>query len=156
MTQSKATVRSRPPHPTHPHLRTPTSAPACMPRAAFLAYPLLLTAAAAAAARAAVILELVSTLNPVTLVSRPSAGYRICGVQLGKTAASMYYLYWVPRQYVNALRAALTGVRDTGAGYPPQPQPTPTQPNPHTSSCSLLSLKPMLPVSLLPAPCASC
>eukprot|EP01052_Picozoa_sp_SAG31_P005799 SAG31_NODE_260_length_18915_cov_3.432823_2_plen_112_part_00 len=40
-------------------------------------------------------------------------GYRIVGVRLGKTAASMLYLYWVPQQYVRALRMALTGVADT-------------------------------------------
>ena len=36
-------------------------------------------------------------------------GYRILGVKMGKTEKSFVYLYWVPEQYVNAIRAALTG-----------------------------------------------
>jgi hypothetical protein len=49
-----------------------------------------------------------------TCVVDGHAGYRIVGVQMGKTAASTYYIYWVPEQYVQKLRQVLTGVAAGG------------------------------------------
>ncbi|XP_018015254.1 ubiquitin domain-containing protein UBFD1 [Hyalella azteca] len=46
------------------------------------------------------------------VVSEPIVGreeYHIMGLQLGPTEASRYWLYWVPAQYVSAIKAAIMG-----------------------------------------------
>ena len=54
-----------------------------------------------------------ATSHPIT----GHDGYKILGVKMGKTDASIRYFYWVPSQYVNAIIAALTGqVSLEGAG----------------------------------------
>ncbi|KAG8185738.1 hypothetical protein JTE90_000724 [Oedothorax gibbosus] len=47
-----------------------------------------------------------------TIVSEPIEGheeYHIMGIQLGTTEASRYWLYWVPAQYVDAIKDAVLG-----------------------------------------------
>lgn len=53
-----------------------------------------------------------ATSDPIT----DHPGYRILGVQMGKTEQSIRYFYWVPEQYVDAIRQALTGRSFGGSG----------------------------------------
>lgn len=46
------------------------------------------------------------------VISEPIQGheeYHIMGIQLGPTAASRYWIYWVPAQYVKAIKRAILG-----------------------------------------------
>ena len=36
-------------------------------------------------------------------------GYHMLGLKLGSTEQSRYWIYWVPAQYVQAIRAAIIG-----------------------------------------------
>ncbi|XP_065066423.1 ubiquitin domain-containing protein UBFD1-like isoform X2 [Rhopilema esculentum] len=47
-----------------------------------------------------------------TVISEPVAGnedYHILGLQLGPTDASRYWIYWVPAQYVDAIKDTILG-----------------------------------------------
>lgn len=47
-----------------------------------------------------------------SVVSEPIEGhenYHILGLQLGPTEASRYWIYWVPAQYVDAIKDAVLG-----------------------------------------------
>ena len=46
------------------------------------------------------------------VVSEPIAGheeYHILALQLGPTEASRYWIYWVPAQYVDAIKDSILG-----------------------------------------------
>lgn len=56
--------------------------------------------------------EKVSMSSIKAIVSEPITGhetYHIMGIQLGPTEASRYWIYWVPAQYVNAIKDTVLG-----------------------------------------------
>lgn len=57
--------------------------------------------------------EKVSMTSIRAFVSEPIEGheeYHMVGIQLGPTEASRYWIYWVPAQYVDAIRETILGV----------------------------------------------
>lgn len=56
--------------------------------------------------------EKVSMTSIRAVVSEPIEGheeYHMVGIQLGPTEASRYWIYWVPAQYVDAIRETILG-----------------------------------------------
>ena len=56
--------------------------------------------------------ERVSMTSIRAVVSEPIEGheeYHVVGIQLGPTEASRYWIYWVPAQYVDAIRETILG-----------------------------------------------
>lgn len=57
--------------------------------------------------------EKVSMTSIRNVISEPIEGheeYHIMAIQLGPTEASRYWIYWVPAQYVDAIRWTILGV----------------------------------------------
>lgn len=47
-----------------------------------------------------------------SVISEPITGheeYHLMGIQIGATEQSRYWVYWVPAQYIDAIREALFG-----------------------------------------------
>jgi len=56
--------------------------------------------------------EKISMSSIKNVVNEPIEGheeYHILGIQLGPTEASRYWIYWVPAQYVDAIKDAILG-----------------------------------------------